>query len=56
MLFGYKPNEQTQNEVKVSNHIILIEKLSISKFKYGEQIDPAFVFGRELCLRKLFVN
>ena len=51
VLFGYMPDKQKKTVVKIINHIILIAKMAISKFKYGNKLDLNIVFERELNIR-----
>jgi hypothetical protein len=45
------------SEWKCINHLLLIGKMCISKFKYGTPIDITFMFDRELLIRKkVFLN
>ena len=51
VLLGYKPHKQKEDNNKLINHIILIAKMTISKFKYGQKININFIFESELALR-----
>lgn len=52
VLLGYKSQEVTE-QVKTINHYLLVAKMSISKYKYGERLDPACIFEKELQIRHL---
>jgi hypothetical protein len=51
VLFGYNLPFYDQKEVKEINYIILIAKICISKFKYGDGLDISYIFDYELGLR-----
>ena len=54
ILFGVKNNElkqHTSSNIKYINHLILVGKLSISKFKYGNFKNIEFIFEQEWLLR-----
>ena len=54
ILFGY--NYETvrvgKDKINIANHILLIAKLSISKFRYGKTKNIALIFETEMNLRK----
>ena len=54
ILFGYKPNDAKHSFVRFVNHIILITKMVISKFRYGYGYDISILFERETDLRTKF--
>ena len=53
VLFGYKVHDQKVINIKIINHILLIAKMTISKYRYGDKINPTCIFNQELCVRKL---
>lgn len=55
VIFGYDIKKQNSQENKNINYIILIAKMSISKYKYGDKYDLSFVFEHELALRKKYM-
>ena len=50
VLFGYNETENG-SDVLAINHVILIAKMCISKYRYGKYYDLFFLFERELSLR-----
>ena len=50
VLFGYNETENG-SDVLAINHVILIAKMCISKYRYGKYLDLFFLFERELSLR-----
>ncbi len=50
VLFGYNETENG-SDVLAINHVILIAKMCISKYRYGKYFDLFFLFERELSLR-----
>jgi len=50
ILFGFDVDNLII-ENRTINHILLIAKMSISKYKYGERINIKFIFDNELSLR-----
>ena len=53
-LFGIiKSVELTSLEKKYLNHLILIAKMCISKYRYGTPINICIMFEQELTLRRL---
>ena len=50
VLFGYNETENN-SDVLAINHVILIAKMCISKYRYGRYYDLFFLFERELSLR-----
>ena len=50
VLFGYKETENC-GYVLAINHVILIAKMCISKYRYGKYFDLFLLFERELSLR-----
>ena len=50
VLFGYKETENS-GDVLAINHVILIAKMCISKYRYGQYFDLFLLFERELSLR-----
>ena len=50
VLFGYNETENS-GDVLAINHVILIAKMCISKYRYGKYFDLFFLFERELRLR-----
>ena len=53
ILFGYQPAQIKKYDVQFINHLILVVKMVISKFKYGTATDICCLFEREVLLRKL---
>ena len=53
VLFGYEPQKQRDVNVQNINHLLLIAKMVISKFKYGTRSDLRALFENEVSLRKL---
>lgn len=51
ILFGYSTSEYRKHAIQFINHMILISKLVISKFKYGTPYDARFIFEKETSLR-----
>ena len=56
VLFGYKVYETNTKEIRFINHVILITKMIISKYKYGKSIDIVFLFNHEINIRKKFLH
>jgi hypothetical protein len=56
VLMGYHPERHGKKNTKLVNHIILITKMVISKFKYGTEIDICTLFDIEVNIRKTFLN
>lgn len=54
VLFGYEPRKRTVQN-KIMNHIILIAKMCISKYKYGERYDLNIILEKELYVRKCWL-
>ena len=50
VLFGYNETENSSDILDI-NHVILIAKMCISKYRYGKYFDLFFLFERELRLR-----
>ena len=50
VLFGYNETENG-SDVLAINHVILIAKMCISKYRYGKYYDLLFLIERELSLR-----
>ena len=50
VLFGYNETENG-SDILAINHVILIAKMCISKYRYGIYYDLFFLFERELSLR-----
>jgi hypothetical protein len=51
ILFGHKTENIKDKTIKIINHLIMITKMSISKFKYGNQINIDIILDREARLR-----
>lgn len=51
VLFGFQPNKQQDQTIRNINFILLVAKMSISIYKYGEGFDPNCIFERELSIR-----
>ena len=51
VLFGYQPEQMRKFEIQVINHLILIAKMVISKFKYGIVTDICLLFEKEFEIR-----
>ena len=56
VLFDYKVYETNTKEIRFINHVILITKMIISKYKYGKSIDIVFLFNHEINIRKKFLH
>lgn len=56
VLFGYKPTSISKNATKLINHLILIAKMTISKFKYGIALDIRALFESEVGIRHQFLK
>jgi exonuclease III len=54
VLMGYHPERHGEKITKLVNHIILITKMVISKFKYGTETDICTLFDIEVNIRKTF--
>ena len=54
-LFGYKVNSVNSSLIRFINHMILITKLVISKYRYGRPIDLLVLFQREVDMRRKFL-
>ena len=50
VLFGYNETENG-SDILAINHVILIAKMCISKYRYGKYYALFFLFERELSLR-----
>ena len=50
VLFGYNETENG-SDVLTINHVILITKMCISRYRYGKYYDLIFLFERVLSLR-----
>jgi len=55
VMFGYRPENGNNSFVRFVNHVILIVKMTISKFKYGKGYDIAVLFEKELELREKYL-
>ena len=44
--------EHSKKDIRFINHMILITKMVISKFRYGKSYDIVCVFEFECCLRE----
>ena len=55
VLLGYKVNEIKSMENKFINHLILITKMVISKYKYGTPVDITVIFQKEINIRRKFL-
>ena len=53
VLFGYHTENMKNVNVRTINHILLIAKMTISKYKYGTEINPICIFENELAVRNL---
>ena len=53
VLFGYTKNNLNAFEKQELNHIILVGKMCISKYKYGKQFNILCILERELDIRNL---
>ena len=53
ILLGFNSINLTQQQVNFINHVILIGKLTVSKFKYGKMGDIIFIFEKEICMRSV---
>ena len=53
ILLGFNNSTLTQQQVNFVNHVILIGKLAVSKFKYGKMGDIIFIFEKEICMRSV---
>ena len=51
VLFGYNETENGSDVLDI-NHVILIAKMCISKYRYGNYFDLFFLFERELRINK----
>ena len=51
VLFGYNPEHASQNVIKFINHVILITKMCVSKFRYGVPTDLEVLFETEIRYR-----
>ena len=51
VLFGYNETE-SNSDVLAINHVILIAKMCISKYRYGKYFDLFFLFERKLMFEK----
>ena len=51
VLFGYKVDQMKLKHNKTVNHILLIAKMCISKYRYGVKVDPICIFNNEVELR-----
>ena len=52
-LLGYHDNNVSNTDRQIINHIIMLSKMCISKYRYGESVQLGFTFERELMLRKI---
>ena len=52
VLFGYKPEQSRKRNVQFINHVLLIAKMVISKFRYGTPLDVSILFRSEIQLRQ----
>ena len=50
VLFGYNETE-SNSDVLAINHVILIAKMCISKYRYGKYFDLLLLFEKELSSR-----
>ena len=50
-LFGFEKNKSKQEVNKITNHILLIAKMTISKHRYGVGLDINCMFDMEVMLR-----
>ena len=46
-------NEFSKIQVKYINHLILVAKLCMSKYKYGKQVEVSCLFEKECLNRKV---
>jgi exodeoxyribonuclease III len=51
VLFGYNINECKKEINKTINHMLLIGKMTISKFRYGDGYDINYIFDHETSIR-----
>jgi hypothetical protein len=51
VMFGYEIDSQNNRYIKIINHILLIAKMVISKFRYGHIVNIIFAFQYDLQLR-----
>ena len=56
ILFGYNYGSVKvgKDKINTANHILLIAKLSISKFRYGQVKNITLIFESEMNIRKKF--
>jgi hypothetical protein len=52
-LFGLENSKLNIETIRIANHILLIAKMTISKFRYGEKLDPCCIIEREIDMRKI---
>ena len=45
--------EENSSDVLAISHVILIAKMSVSKYRYGKYFDLLHLFKRELSLRNV---
>ena len=52
-ILGYTNSHEgiSLKDTLLINHLIIIAKLSISKFRYGDEVDIKLIFEREIALR-----
>ena len=53
-LLGYRSPDLNAADVCYINHVMLVAKMCISKFKYGTPLNIECMFEAELRLRKLY--
>ena len=58
ILFGiaYSKRNLTKNIIDKINHILLIAKMAISKFRYGKPMNLKLIFETEIELRKKYLG
>ena len=55
VIFGYRIDFLKSQEVRFINHLILITKMVISKFRYGESYDINYMFDNDVAIRKKYL-
>ena len=53
VLFGFKVDQLNNSDIRIANKIILVAKMCISKYKYGNRLNIISIFERELMLRNI---
>ena len=51
ILFGFRSDQMDKKEVQIINHLVLITKMVISKYKYGTAVNINVLFEYDLRLR-----